>query len=110
MYFSKLIITAVGLLVSTVAAKCTCSKVSNPGLYCGYCAEVLTGWTSSHVYECAKSGACSDYGVSSYCKGSGYYCDGRDSWKVKSRRDPFYDAIEGAAKPIEVAREQAEEE
>lgn len=78
----KLLLLPTLLLAATAAAACTCAKVSNPGLYCWYCAEVKTGWAVDHVYECAKSGKCKDYGVANNCKpGNPSYCDGRDSWK-----------------------------
>lgn len=78
-------ITPIAILLSlapSILAACTCSKVSNPGLYCWYCAEVKTGWKVDHVYECNKNGGCHDYGTANNCKsGNPTYCDGRDSWK-----------------------------
>ncbi|KAF2203653.1 hypothetical protein GQ43DRAFT_478879 [Delitschia confertaspora ATCC 74209] len=86
MHASKLLLTLFALVASSAAA-CTCQKVSNPGLYCGYCEEVKTGWVSDHAYECAKSGTCKDYGKSSRCADdNAYYCDGRDSWKREEEK------------------------
>ncbi|KAH7356009.1 hypothetical protein BKA66DRAFT_255804 [Pyrenochaeta sp. MPI-SDFR-AT-0127] len=93
MRFSTLIATAIGLLASTVAA-CPCQttgayKVTNPGLYCGFCFQVI-GPNDDHAYECSTSGSCRDYGRSNPCRagaGSGpyprdaYHCGGRDAWK-----------------------------
>jgi hypothetical protein len=68
---------------------CTCAHVSNPGLYCGYCAPVYscpatsgsdtTYACSDHVYECSRTGACHDYGVRTSCRNGQGPCDGRDS-------------------------------
>jgi hypothetical protein len=69
----------------TAVDACKCKKVSNPGLYCGYCPQVTDNddhpWS---VFECSKSGACSRYaGSSSKCavENPNIYCDGRDHWK-----------------------------
>lgn len=86
MLAAKALLTIFALWASSAAAACACTKVSDPGLYCWYCPEVKSGWKVDRVYECSKTGKCSEYaGKSSKCADlSKYYCDGRDSWK----RDP----------------------
>jgi hypothetical protein len=93
MRFSTIITAAVGLLASSVAA-CGCSGVTNPGLYCGYCSQVTSGWQGKldHAFSCAKNGDCVDHDKSSPCKApykyDAYHCGGRDRWK----RDPEAEA------------------
>ncbi|OAG06389.1 uncharacterized protein CC84DRAFT_763029 [Paraphaeosphaeria sporulosa] len=41
---------------------CKCTGVSNPGIYCGWCPQVTSGWNVDHAYECATNGKCEDYG------------------------------------------------
>lgn len=82
MHVTYIIAGALGLLVSSVSA-CKCSGVSNAGLYCGFCPQVTEGAQGKvdHAFECAKSGACKDYGKSSRCKTYwGPYCVGCDTW------------------------------
>jgi hypothetical protein len=74
------------------AAACKCKKVSNPGLYCGFCkAAAGTGVgpgnnyiNTVYIYNvawCSTSGACDDYGYSSHCAaGEARGCKGIDAW------------------------------
>ena len=81
---SILLAAAISILASSAAAAaCACVKVSNPGLYCGYCPQVLVG-SYSYAYECNTSGGCYEYGGSSVCTSGvvdAYHCGGRDKWK-----------------------------
>ncbi|KAF1354230.1 hypothetical protein EJ07DRAFT_158627 [Lizonia empirigonia] len=81
---SIIITTVLSALTSSVAAACSCKKVSNEGLYCGYCTEVLTLGSGGlyNAYWCNKKGGCDDLGYSkTYCdKSTKIYCDGRDAW------------------------------
>ncbi|KAF3031382.1 hypothetical protein E8E12_000406 [Didymella heteroderae] len=79
------IITSLLAVVAGTAAACACKKVSNAGLYCGYCAAV-TDLGSGGVYNaywCNKKGGCEDLGYSkTRCeKDTTIYCDGRDKWR-----------------------------
>ncbi|USP82350.1 hypothetical protein yc1106_09624 [Curvularia clavata] len=65
---------------------CKCAKVSNPGLYCGYCwfssydgYVIKSGRVDNHVYWCNKSGGCEDFGKRNSCANYAGPCDGRDS-------------------------------
>ncbi|KAH7073198.1 hypothetical protein FB567DRAFT_553824 [Paraphoma chrysanthemicola] len=63
---------------------CKCAKVSNPGLYCGYCQVggkfvVLDGWNDNNVFWCNKQGGCEDLGRRTSCVNGKGPCDGRDS-------------------------------
>ena len=93
MRFQLLLATAMALFASSVTAACSCQKVSNPGLYCGYCEAVTSCGRDeatscyNNAYECNKSGGCYEYGKSSRCNWSAdkwppkpAYCDGRDTW------------------------------
>lgn len=75
----------IGLMTtSAAAAACRCNRVSNPGLYCGYCEAVKSPKDHYHAYECSRTGACHDYGDTIQCNRvstSPLYCDGRDHWK-----------------------------
>lgn len=74
------------------AAACKCKKVSNPGLYCGFCKTAAgTGvgpgnnyFNTVYIYNvawCSTSGACEDYGYSSHCAaGEARGCKGIDAW------------------------------
>ncbi|EMD65912.1 hypothetical protein COCSADRAFT_170346 [Bipolaris sorokiniana ND90Pr] len=61
---------------------CRCIRVSNPGLYCGYCYSgtiVTSGRINNHVYWCNTAGGCEDLGVRNSCTAKDGPCDGRDS-------------------------------
>ncbi|KAF1842245.1 uncharacterized protein K460DRAFT_398279 [Cucurbitaria berberidis CBS 394.84] len=58
---------------------CKCTKVKNAGLYCGYCAAVISGWKHDNVYWCNKAGGCDDLGRRTSCVKTEGPCDGRDS-------------------------------
>ncbi|EUC42858.1 hypothetical protein COCMIDRAFT_39151 [Bipolaris oryzae ATCC 44560] len=61
---------------------CRCVRVSNPGLYCGYCYSgtiVTSGRINNHVYWCNTAGGCDDLGVRNSCTARDGPCDGRDS-------------------------------
>ncbi|KAF2818766.1 hypothetical protein CC86DRAFT_256140, partial [Ophiobolus disseminans] len=58
---------------------CTCQKVDNAGLYCGYCWAVKTGYVNGNVYWCNKQGGCDDLGRRTSCVNRNGPCDGRDS-------------------------------
>jgi hypothetical protein len=91
MHASTIILGLLGLWASTTAATalpasdaaaCRCTAVSNPGLYCGFCSQVVSGKVSNHAYECNTSGGCYDYGVSSRCATTNQrYCKGCDTWE-----------------------------
>lgn len=73
----KTLFLALGL-AAAAAAKCACQKVSNPGLYCGYCTQVTSGWVGDNIYWCNKQGGCDDYGFSRNCAArTPRICDGR---------------------------------
>jgi hypothetical protein len=70
--------------ISPRSNPCTCAKVSNPGLYCGYCKVggnyvVLNGYNNNNVFWCNKQGGCEDLGRRTSCVNSNGPCDGRDS-------------------------------
>ncbi|XP_014559205.1 hypothetical protein COCVIDRAFT_92229 [Bipolaris victoriae FI3] len=61
---------------------CRCIRLSNPGLYCGYCYSgtiVTSGRINNHVYWCNTAGGCEDLGVRNSCTARAGPCDGRDS-------------------------------
>jgi hypothetical protein len=64
------------------AQACKCDKVSNEGLYCGYCTEVHTYDEKlfDNVFWCNKNGGCENLGNAAKCKTGATYCDGRDKW------------------------------
>ena len=83
---SCIIITLLSALASSAAASsCSCKQVSNEGIYCGYCAAVITLGNGGvyNAYWCNKKGGCTDMGYSkTQCeKSTTIYCDGRDKWK-----------------------------
>lgn len=86
MQFKLILVTAFGLFASSTYAACKCARVSNPGIYCGYCAEVTSCGDRAcvkHAYECSRNGDCHEYGYSWRCDGTktdARYCDGRDRW------------------------------
>ena len=95
MKFTLLLTLGFALFTSSVAAAvavearevCTCTKVSDPGLYCGYCLEVTSCHNENNcyknAYECNKQGGCHSYGKSDRCKWplvGPRMCDGRDVW------------------------------
>lgn len=85
------------------ADACTCAKVSNPGLYCGYCTQVYVYDVDlyDNVYWCNKSGGCENLGYATNCKNtlsSRKYCDGRDQWK---RGEARRNAVEDASKDVQ---------
>lgn len=90
------IITALLATFTGSAAACACKKVSNEGLYCGYCTAVTNYGDGGvfNVYWCNKNGGCKDLGYSkTRCKeDTTIYCDGRDKWK---RDEEDEDAVEG---------------
>lgn len=103
MRVATIITIVVGLLSSSVSAACSCQtsgtyKVTNPGLYCGFCFQVLVP-SNDHAYECSTSGACHDYGKSSKCTGSNpyprdaYHCGGRDAWKRDPEAEPEAEGV-----------------
>jgi hypothetical protein len=63
---------------------CSCAKVKDPGLYCGYCYEVTSCTLKNpnkcfdKVYECSRTGSCYEYGYRGSCKRGEGPCDGRD--------------------------------
>lgn len=63
------------------ADDCKCAKVSNPGLYCGYCAAVTGGYSGrlDWVFWCNKKGGCDSIGYRKSCARGEGPCDGRDS-------------------------------
>ncbi|KAH7391174.1 hypothetical protein DE146DRAFT_767423 [Phaeosphaeria sp. MPI-PUGE-AT-0046c] len=71
-------------------AACKCKKVSNAGLYCGFCTTsngvgpgngYYNTVPSDHVAWCNTSGGCDDYGYSSHCAdGEKRGCKGIDKW------------------------------
>ncbi|KAF8542430.1 hypothetical protein BDD12DRAFT_728888 [Trichophaea hybrida] len=61
-------------------AACSCQRVSNPGLYCGYCGDgVITTVDNDHVAWCNRAGGCEDLGWRRSCAQQAGPCDGRDS-------------------------------
>lgn len=50
---------------------CTCIPGTFPGLYCGFCNQVLPvmnqEFDNAHVYQCSPNGDCCDYGFRTSC-------------------------------------------
>jgi hypothetical protein len=75
---------------SAAAAACKCKKVSNPGLYCGFCKTTngvgpgnayFNTVPLDHVAWCNTSGGCEDYEYSSHCAAREERgCKGIDAW------------------------------
>jgi hypothetical protein len=73
-------------------ASCSCKKVSNPGLYCGFCTvKAGTGVGPGNAFVntvyvdnvawCNTAGGCEDYGYSSHCHNRETRgCKGIDAW------------------------------
>ena len=84
MHKSTIIAFLLTIFTGTGAA-CVCKRVSNEGLYCGYCQAVtnLGDGGVFNAYWCNKNGGCKDLGYSKIrCKeDTQIYCDGRDKWK-----------------------------
>lgn len=71
-------------------ASCKCKKVSNAGLYCGFCKTSNGVGPGNDYYNtvpydnvawCNTSGGCEDYGYSSHCADKeARGCKGIDKW------------------------------
>lgn len=71
-------------------ASCKCKKVSNAGLYCGFCTTSNGVGPGNAYYNtvpydnvawCNTSGGCEDYGYSSHCAArESRGCKGIDKW------------------------------
>jgi hypothetical protein len=67
-------------------AACKCKKVSNAGLYCGFCPAAnglgyITTVPNENVAWCNKDGECKDFGYSSHCAaGETNGCIGINEW------------------------------
>ncbi|PWW76204.1 hypothetical protein C7212DRAFT_279135 [Tuber magnatum] len=59
---------------------CKCSTSYSAGLYCGYCAAVITCKNGKpcedNVYQCGAGGKCCNYGVRNSCKHNQGPCGG----------------------------------
>jgi hypothetical protein len=74
----------------SAAAACKCKKVSNAGLYCGFCKttggvgpgnEYFNTVPYDNVAWCNTSGGCDDYGYSSHCAArEARGCKGLNAW------------------------------
>jgi hypothetical protein len=58
---------------------CKCRKGTPQGQYCGNCKRnnnyvVIEKWYGDHVFECAPSGKCCDYGYAKDCGKKGQRC------------------------------------
>jgi hypothetical protein len=72
------------------AAACKCKKVSNAGLYCGFCKTSGGVGPGNNYYNtvaldnvawCNTSGGCEDYGYSSHCAArESRGCKGINEW------------------------------
>ncbi|KAH7078669.1 hypothetical protein BKA63DRAFT_387218, partial [Paraphoma chrysanthemicola] len=69
--------------ISARGKPCKCSKVKNPGLYCGWCwvdgqRAVREGYNTEDVFWCNTQGGCENLGIRTSCKNAKGPCDGRN--------------------------------